>query len=102
MAKTKKLDKDTIIFLRHYRHNLHADTETRANMRGYLKVNYPFENYMYIDLDIMKRAGALYVEYYGHNYGSGTIGHMRNIKRALIKHKKVNNINCIDKNYINK
>jgi len=85
MAKANKLDKDTMMFLRHYGYNLHADTETRANMREYLKVNYPYEYYMYVDLDIKKRAENIYIERYGHNYASGYIGHMREIKSKLIK-----------------
>jgi hypothetical protein len=34
MAKVKKLDKDTIMFLMTYGYNLHADTETRAKLEN--------------------------------------------------------------------
>lgn len=56
MAKAKKLDKDTMMFLRHYGYNLHDDTVIRANMREYLKDNYPYEYYMYVDLEINKES----------------------------------------------
>ena len=85
MAKPKKIDKDTIMFLKHYGYNLHADTEVLANTREYLKVNYPYEYYMYVDLDIKKRAEEQYIGKYGQNYGSGYIGRMREIKNKLIK-----------------
>jgi hypothetical protein len=61
MAKTKKLDRETIMFLRHFGYNLHVDTEKHANMREYLKTYYPYEYYRYVDLGIRKRAEALYV-----------------------------------------
>ncbi|WP_027701620.1 hypothetical protein [Metaclostridioides mangenotii] len=58
MDKVKKLDKDTIIFLRHYGYSLNIETEKHANIREYLylKNYHPYENYMYVDLDIKKRA----------------------------------------------
>lgn len=80
MAKAKKFDKDTIMFLRHYGYNLHSDTETRANLREYLRVNYPYEYYMYVDLDIKKKAEQLYTEEYGNIRIGGYIGTMSKIK----------------------
>ena len=39
-----------------------TDTKTSANMREYLMVNYPYEYYMYVDLDIKKWLEGLYIE----------------------------------------
>lgn len=83
MAKAKKLDKNTIMFLRHYVYNLHADIETRANMREYLRINFLMSTTCILIQILEESSGN--IDKYDHRYGSGYIGRIRDIKSKLIK-----------------
>lgn len=86
----KELDKETLKWLRTYGYTLNSSDKHYGKIKKYIKLNYPYEYYFYVDSDIKTRAEKE-IEYTG-LYGIGTpngykgwSSNFRKIKKNLIK-----------------